>query len=259
MQRCAVRRAGPLLIPALAFLLPLALDPAVARADETLLCNHYIRRVPYTIVRPGHYCLSGDLRTAITGGNAITIAADDVLLDLNGFSLDGTAAGTATAANGIFSYQSARVTVRNGAVRGFFDGIQLGAGGARVAGLTVERVRVDRTAVGIAVRGLGGGHVVRDNVVTNSGGSTVPGETNGVGISILGGADVVGNVVIHTFGDSPVAFDLTGGAMTVLNNRVHDSGNLGFGCDSLQHLRDNLVIDTPNAYLGCNLIGGNYP
>ena len=123
--------------------------------------------------------------------------------------------------------------MRNGTVRGFFNGLQLGAGGARVAAITVERMRVDRTAVGIAVRGLGGGHVVRDNVVTDSGSSTVPGETNGVGISVYGGGDIVNNVVVHTFGDHPVAFDVTGGLQTIVNNRVMDSGLAGIGCDDL--------------------------
>jgi Right handed beta helix region len=238
--------------------------PAGARADETLICKRFITVVPFTISAPGHYCFRTDVRTSISTGNAITILADDVLLDLNGFSLDGTAAGTGTNANGIFTFDRRHVTVRNGTVRGFFDGVQLGAGGARVAGMTVERMRVDRTAVGIAVRGLGGGHVVRDNVVTNSGGSTVPGETNGVGISVYGGADVVNNVVTHTFGDSPIAFDVTGGLQTIVNNRVMDSGRGGIVCDDPpagQYLRDNVVVNTPIPYGGtCQMIGTtNFP
>lgn len=260
MSRPTLPRPSRLLAATLALLGALALPAPSARADETWHCDRYIRHVPYTITTPGHYCLAGDIRTAIAIGNAITVAADDVLLDLNGFSLDGTAAGTGTEANGVFSFDRARLTVRNGSVRGFFDGLQLGAGGTRVADVTVERMRVERTAVGIAVRGLGGGHVVRDNVVTDSGGSTVPGETNGVGISVYGSADVAGNVVMRTFGDAPVAFDLQGGPMTVLDNRVVDSGAVGFGCDFLQYLRDNVVVATPNPYPGCNLIGTtNHP
>jgi hypothetical protein len=238
--------------------------PAGARADETLICGRFIRVVPFTIRTPGHYCFDANVRTSITTGNAIMIAADEVVLDLNGFVLDGTAAGTGTNANGIFTYDRRHVTVRNGTVRGFFDGLQLGAGGARAAAITVERMRVDRTAVGIAVRGLGGGHVVRDNVVTNAGGSTVPGETNGVGISVYGGADVVNNVVVHTFGDHPVAFDVTGGLQTIVNNRVMDSGHVGFGCDDPpagQYLRDNVVLGTPTPYgPSCQQIGTtNFP
>jgi hypothetical protein len=238
--------------------------PAPARADETLLCSRYIVVVPFTISTPGHYCFATNIGTRISTGNAITIDADYVLLDLNGFALDGTAAGTGTNANGIFAHDRRHVTVRNGTVRGFFDGVQLGTGGPGAAAITVERMRVDRTAVGIAVRGLGGGHVVRDNVVTNSGGSTVPGETNGVGISVYGGADVVNNVVTHTFGDFPVAFDLTGGLQTIINNRAADSGRGGFSCDDPpagQYLRDNVVLSTPIPYgASCNKIATtNFP
>lgn len=247
----------------LALLACLAL-PWGARADETLICNRYITAVPFTISAPGHYCFAANIGTQISTGNAITIHADYVLLDLNGFTMDGTAAGAGTTANGIFAFDHRYVTVRNGAVRGFFNGVQLGTGGLGAAAITVERMRVDRTMGGIAVRGLGHGHVVRDNVVTNSGGSTVPGETNGVGISVYGGADVVNNVVTHTFGDFPVAFDLTGGLQTIINNRVVDSGRAGFGCDDPpagQYLRDNVVISTPIPYSGtCNKIGTtNFP
>jgi hypothetical protein len=247
----------------LALLACLAL-PAGARADETTICKRFINAVPFTINTPGHYCFRDDVQANISTGDAITILADDVLLDLNGFSLDGTAAGTGTSANGIFTFDRRHVTVRNGTVRGFFNGVQLGAGGARVSGMTVERMRVDRTAGGIAVRGLGGGHVVRDNVVTNSGGSTVPGETNGVGISVFGGADIVNNVVTHTFGDSPIAFDVTGGLQTIVNNRVMDSGHGGIVCDDPpagQYLRDNVVVNTPIPYGGsCQMIGAtNFP
>jgi hypothetical protein len=239
--------------------------PGAARADETLICNRYITVIPFTISAPGHYCFATNIGTHISTGNAITIDSDYVLLDLNGFALDGTAAGTGTNANGIFAYDHRQVTVRNGTVRGFFNGVQLGTGGPGAAAITVERMRVDRTMGAIAVRGLGNGHVVRDNVVTNSGGSTVPGETNGVGISVYGGADIVNNVVTHTVGDSPFGFDVTGGIQTVINNRVVDSGLGGIGCDALpvsqQYLRDNIVVSTPIPYgTSCNKIGTtNFP
>jgi len=245
----------------LALLAGLAL-PAGARADETLICNRYITAVPFTISVRGHYCFANDVRTNLSTGNAITILADDVLLDLNGFSLDGTAAGTGTNANGIFTFDRRHVTVRNGTVRGFFDGVQLGAGGARVAGNTVERIRADLNVVGIAVLGLGGGHVVRDNVVTNSGAAPV--ERNGIGIAVYGGADVVNNVVTHIVGNFPIGVDVTGGLQTIINNRVVDSGQRGISCDDLpagQYLRDNVVVNTPVPYgPSCNMIGTtNFP
>jgi hypothetical protein len=238
--------------------------PATAPADETLLCRRYITAVPFTILIPGHYCFAEDVRTSISTGNAITIAADDVLLDLNGFTLDGTAAGPGTQANGIVTSDRRDITVRNGNVRGFFNGLQLGFGGARVAAITVERMRADRNVVGILVNGLGGGHVVRDNVVTNSGSSTDPDARNGGGIAVRGGGDIINNVVTHTVGDDPVAIGLSGGLQTVVNNRVADSGKIGIVCDDLpagQYLRDNIVLGTPFPYgPSCNKIGTtNFP
>src|SRR5215475_1141125 len=60
-----------------------------------------ITAVPATISRPGSYCLVRDLATTLSSGAAITIAADDVLLDLQGFALDGSAAGAGSEAHGI--------------------------------------------------------------------------------------------------------------------------------------------------------------
>lgn len=68
-----------------------------------------ITTVPATISASGSYILTGNL--TIASGDAITITADDVTLDLNGFTIRSTAAsaiGTAIAIN------SSRVTVFNG-------------------------------------------------------------------------------------------------------------------------------------------------
>lgn len=51
-----------------------------------------ISAVPYTITEPGSYYLTGNM-TMVAQGNAITIDADNVTLDLNGFTLDGAGIG----------------------------------------------------------------------------------------------------------------------------------------------------------------------
>jgi len=52
--------------------------------------------LPYRITAPGHYCLASNLSTSANPAftSAITIDADSVVLDLNQFTLDGSAAGT---------------------------------------------------------------------------------------------------------------------------------------------------------------------
>lgn len=79
-----------------------------------------ITSVPYTIINPGFYYLTGNLSYSGTTG-AITISANDVTLDLMGFSLTGPGDGM----NGYAIYMSGRtnVEVRNGTLRGFACGI----------------------------------------------------------------------------------------------------------------------------------------
>src|SRR5208282_3722482 len=48
-----------------------------------------ISSAPFTISQPGSYYLTTNL--TVTGGNAITIAANNVTLDLNGFTISSTA------------------------------------------------------------------------------------------------------------------------------------------------------------------------
>jgi hypothetical protein len=70
---------------------------------------------PFTITAPGSYYLTTNV--TVSGGDAVTIAADEVTLDLNGFSISSTAAsanGTAV----LLSGGRANVTVLNGFIRG---------------------------------------------------------------------------------------------------------------------------------------------
>src|SRR5450759_4606024 len=52
-----------------------------------------ISSAPFTIAAPGSYYLTTNL--TVSGGNAITIAANGVTLDLNGFTIASTAASAA--------------------------------------------------------------------------------------------------------------------------------------------------------------------
>ena len=129
---------------------------------------------------------------------------------------------------------------------------------------------------GIAARGLGGGHVVRNNVVTNTGGTTLPEFTGGdpnaaVGIAVTGNSSILNNQVTHTFNHNlngiALAFELDfeGDGQIAVNNRVVGSDNVGFVCGdgptSHVFLRDNIVADAPQPYgSACNKIGStNFP
>jgi len=80
---------------------------------------------PVTISQPGSYRLAGNV-TVPAGVNGIQINADNVTLDLNGFTIFGLGAGAFT--NGVFSVFRSMITVMNGSVRAFFVGLLIGGG-----------------------------------------------------------------------------------------------------------------------------------
>jgi hypothetical protein len=147
--------------------------PPPSRA-ETLNCTP-ITSLPATISTQGLYCLTGNLATAQASGNAITINANNVTLDLNGWKVGGQAAGAGTLAIGIYS-AGTNVTVKNGIVRGFWFGIYLVGRGATVEGITADQ----NTEEGIAVAGAG--ILVQGNQVMDTGGTTTA--TNGPAYAI---------------------------------------------------------------------------
>jgi len=181
-----------------------------------------ITSLPTTISTPGVYCLTGSLTSAQTTGNAITISANDVTLDLSGWTVDGQAAGTGTTANGIYS-TAANVTIRNGTVRGFFDGVRLdlGSNGATVRAITTDL----NTRLGIYVAGHSS--LIQGNQVLNTGGSTTAVHVNVDGINSAGEGTLVDNNLVSgltaTGGGSETGIALTTPQSTARGNVVNDT------------------------------------
>ena len=134
-------------------LVVVALSLGGARAGaETKNCTA-IGTVPAVITVQGIYCFTDNLGTSTTSGNAIDIQTNNVVLDLNGFKLGGLAAGPGTLAQGIHALNRQNITVKNGTVRGFYQGIVLEDAGAS-QGHVIEDIRADQnTVTGIAVFG----------------------------------------------------------------------------------------------------------
>lgn len=114
----------------------------------------------FIITAPGSYCLTGNL-IAEAGKNGISIQADDVTLDLQGFALLGGGVGL----RGVdVPAQQTSLHIRHGSVRGWTDG------GVRVeAAISVlaERLRlVDN--VGATGLDVGNGALVRDCVASGN-------------------------------------------------------------------------------------------
>jgi nitrous oxidase accessory protein NosD len=273
----------------LALLLALLPLPRTAQAAQSFdNCSSFIAALPANVPAPGRVCLSADLTTANSSGVAINIAASDVVLDCNGYRIDGSGAGTATAMYGIYSLNRSHVTVRNCDVRGFYFGIVLSGG----AGHLVEDNRLDgNTFVGTRVDG--DYSIVRRNKVTNTGGSTA--NISAFGIVTNGSVSVLDNQIdgvvaraanngsaYGVFGNTNdsgsidrnsivrLLFDGTGRAfginyqtsnrINVRDNQLVGEGGLGLGvrCQTANgSVRDNTIIGYSAGFSGCSNDGGN--
>jgi len=159
---------------------------AAAVRAEPLNCT-FITGVPFTITTPGNYCLDGSFSYV---GVAIDVTVDDVVVDFNGRTLDGVKG----AGVGVRAQDRKNITVRNGTVRNFSEGLSLG--GTDSEGLIVERMHaVGNSFACISVQGRGS--VVRNNVLIGNCNSPSPGPR--WSISIIGsGSYVADNEVIDT-------------------------------------------------------------
>jgi len=233
---------------------------AAAAHAETVNCTA-ITSVPVVITVQGIYCFTGHLATAIASGSAIDIQTNNVILDLNGFKLGGIAAGTGTNAIGIHAANRLNITIKNGTVRGFLEGIFLQDSGAS-QGHVIEDIRADlNTFVGIEVNGSG--NIVRNNQVVTTGGSkTFGANANAIGISVAGsGPRVINNDVITVvkqgLGTSHGIFlgNVVGGM--VVGNRI-TSVDVGVEYASgTGKYRDNLTFAVTTSFAGGTDAGNN--
>jgi hypothetical protein len=171
--------------------------PAAAAPCES------IAAVPFTITHSGSFCLASSLQTGITTGSAIEVSADDVTIDLGGFTLEGTG-GLRTLANGIHSMNRRAVIVRNGTVKGFFIGVFLDADSVILSrDHIVEKINV----IACAYEGIqmeGSAMILRDTVVRDIGGPTGH-HPNGVEVcsnGMNGSIEAYNNVIDNVYGTS---------------------------------------------------------
>ena len=248
-----------------------------ADAGETTLCNAYITSLPYTITTQGHYCFDRNLSTAMTAGAAITVNANFVLLDLNNFKLGGGAAGLGTDTVGVLATDRSNLTIRNGNIRGFKYGIVVeGTNGDSATNIVIENNVIDgNTTAGILA--VGKGVIVRDNLVSNTGGTTGAALCSGTTISgiaqidrtctVAGHSwDVVRNIVSDTVGAQfgIGIFPRATASSTAVENIIRGvSGANAYGIrnegtDGV--CKDNIVQGVAAAYVLCTLVGTtNYP
>jgi chitinase len=203
--------------------------------------------LPYTITVSGSYCVQQNLETSLTDGSAITIEADSVVLDLQGFTLDGSGGGAGSQADGIRAEGRSNVTVRNGTVRGFYRGIVLEDGDPYPAmgGNRVDRV-LSEASLYAGIWAQGRGAQVRRSRVNGTGG--LNGAADVVGIFAGGpGARVLGNEVTDTRaaeGGRGSSVWLSGGdGAVVQGNRISNGGGSGMTAIDIAGSLDVLVVE----------------
>lgn len=161
--------------------------PAPVRAAESYdNCTGFVDALPATISTQGTWCLRKDLATSMSSGVAISIGANNVTLDCNGFKLGGLGAGPGTGATGVYWLGRTNVTVRRCSIRGFESGIR--AIGASDAYHLIEDNRFDGNTH-VAIHLAGDHHRIAGNQVNDTGGS--PGWAGSLAISLTGEYNLV--------------------------------------------------------------------
>lgn len=156
-----------------------------------------IRSLPLTINTSGSYVVIRDLQ--YSSGTGITVNADNVTIDLNGFTLDGVSG----AGNGVYAGGRANLTIKNGVLRRWAYGIYNDDAGAD--GGSFRDLQLADNAYGIA---LGRGGRLDASVV----------HSNALGaVSYFGGGTSITN---STFADNTTSIFLQSSNHLVESNHI---------------------------------------
>ncbi len=232
------------------------LDPpgAPCSTDSVRLPGTPISSLPFTISQSGSYYLTRNLASSTDG---IIVTADNVTIDLMGFTLSGPGGqeGVSDAAVARFN-----ITVRNGTLRGWGTAVYLTAS----AGVDLEDLRIVENNRGIAV-GTGGvlarllvrnnsntgievyqspnqyGTELRDSNISNNGGSGIVNFANNVWIH--------GNIV-DANGDRGILLINNASWNKVTDNRVSGNGFYGISIDKIVSGQPNVNMVARNQIVG---------
>ena len=185
-----------------------------------------ISSLPYTISTPGSYYLTGDLTLTDTAVNGITVNADNVTIDLMGYSLNGPGSGSGTN-YGIHINGRSNVEVRNGTVRrfgsvGIYDYYTADRGHRIIA---VRAVSNGDCGIELRCRG----NLVKDCTAAHNGKA---------GIVVYWGSTVTGNTAYNNQDDGIYADS----GSTVTGNTAYNNQSHGI------HARPGCTVTGNSAY-----------
>jgi hypothetical protein len=207
-----------------------------------------ISKVPFLISKPGLYLLKKDLvftPTIGAQGQAITINADDVTLDLGGHVISVNAATPQNATNttvgiGLASAPTIHATIRNGVLRNFNQGINMDIIGVPARVLVEDMV--------ISNSGIGGIHIqatsveVRRCKILDTGYNQALTTTIGIEAFGEGVTRIVDNEVANsTFSGGFLAVGIRTTSGLVERNRVLAPAVIGIDCSGKSFAVDNVI------------------
>jgi hypothetical protein len=212
---------------------------------------------PVTITQPGAYVLTGNLTN--TGSNAIYIAGSNIDIDLNGYTVAGSADLTAVVAQG------RSIRVRNGLIRESYYGVNL----SDAVSVVLEDLLIDRCRfAGVAANG---GTLlaitVRKCTITDTGAISPPSDPpNGAyrGIYLNGSSHAVVECVVQRItpptGSAFRGIEVIGSgnvvARSAVTNHVPLAG-VGIALSGGSVYRDNTSVNFSIPYNGGVNGGGN--
>ncbi len=251
----------------------LALLAGAAPRAEAFEGRVQISSAPYTISASGSYVLTRNL-SVTAAQTAITVTADFVAIDLNGFSITGpnscsyaSGAVTCTASSvglGIDATARQGVWVRNGRIRGTGAAALRLGDGARVEGLLVSdagghgiHTGRDASVVGNTVENVDGSGIVTSGssrIVDNRVNGT---ETQGIVLGTLVASSASGlargNAVVNA-GD--IGLDAVDGAL-LERNSVHASWDAGIAPENAFAVFDSVSGSAGADGFGRGMTGGS--
>ena len=205
-----------------------------------------IDHLPFTIVEPGRYVISQDLRT--TTAHAITINCDDVEIDGHG-KLIAQEGSEQEFSIGIYALSRSRIHIHDVTLASFTYGIHLDApyGTPELNARMPRRLKVSNTCLhackfrGIGMHGIDS--EISDCVFWKTGGARMGTLSFAMGIELMGsGNKVTGNHIIDTFSSSHLgrarATDLFSEAVGI---------SLSSGCSDTT-VNDNQILNSRRAY-----------
>ena len=225
-------------------------------------------KFPIRITKSGSYILETNLVVSAAATDAIDVAVNDVTIDLNGFAIIGTGAGSGgKGVAGVGATIPSRTHVRNGYIEAFGTGVSLGSFASVENATTFTdgsgiNCADDSRIVGSAANGNSFGISAGANSVIS--GSTANSNT-GIGISAGDNSLVSGNTANDNINGDGIS--CTGIGCQFSGNTASGNGFNGLGCDDRCLFSSNaansnksygISCETPaNALITHNVLGGN--